>query len=106
MQPDSVVPSPGDPQSLNRYTYAKNSSLVYDDPTGHLAWFVPLITGAVGAGTGFLGSVAGQMLGAEGSFQDRLNSVNLKSAGVAAGVGFVAGAAAPFTVATEDLSGF
>jgi RHS repeat-associated protein len=100
LQADTIVPELGDPQSLNRYTYAKNSPLVYNDPTGHIAWFVPLITGAVGAGTGFIGSVGGQMLGAEGSFQDRLNSVNWKSVGVAAGVGFVAGAAAPFTAAT------
>jgi hypothetical protein len=29
------VPEPGNPQSLNRYTYALNNSVRYTDPTGH-----------------------------------------------------------------------
>ncbi len=32
--PDTIVPQPGDPQSLNRYSYASNSPIVYTDPTG------------------------------------------------------------------------
>ena len=32
---DSIVPNPGDPQDLNRYTYAGNNPLIYIDPTGH-----------------------------------------------------------------------
>ncbi len=35
IQPDTVVPEPGDPQSLNRYAYARNNPLRYNDPTGH-----------------------------------------------------------------------
>lgn len=35
IQPDSVVPSPGDPQSLNRYACARGNPLKYVDPTGH-----------------------------------------------------------------------
>ena len=34
-QPDSIVPNPGNPQSLNRYGYALNNPLKYTDPTGH-----------------------------------------------------------------------
>jgi RHS repeat-associated protein len=34
-QPDTVAPNRGDPQSLNRYTYASNNPLRYTDPTGH-----------------------------------------------------------------------
>jgi RHS repeat-associated protein len=34
-QADTIVPSPGNPQSLNRYSYVLNSPLVYVDPTGH-----------------------------------------------------------------------
>ncbi len=32
---DSMVPSPEDLQSFNRYSYAKNNPLVYTDPSGH-----------------------------------------------------------------------
>jgi len=35
VQPDSVIPSPGNPQSLNRYSYCVNNPLKYADPTGH-----------------------------------------------------------------------
>ena len=34
-QPDTIVPDPGNPQSLNRYSYVGNNSLRYTDPTGH-----------------------------------------------------------------------
>jgi hypothetical protein len=30
-----VVPNPGDPQSLNRYSYVSNRPLTLNDPTGH-----------------------------------------------------------------------
>ena len=32
---DTIVPSPGDPQSLNRYAYVRNNPLKYTDPSGH-----------------------------------------------------------------------
>lgn len=35
IQADSIVPSPGDPQSLNRYSYVRNNPLLYTDPSGH-----------------------------------------------------------------------
>jgi len=35
IQADSIVPSPANPQSLNRYSYVLNSPLRYTDPTGH-----------------------------------------------------------------------
>ena len=34
LQPDTIVPQPGNPQSLNRYTYVLNNPLRYRDPTG------------------------------------------------------------------------
>ena len=33
--PDSVVPNPSNPQSLNRYAYALNNPMRFVDPTGH-----------------------------------------------------------------------
>jgi hypothetical protein len=35
IQPDTIVPNPGDPQSLNHYSYAGNNPLRYVDPSGH-----------------------------------------------------------------------
>ena len=32
---DPVVPSPGDPQALNRYSYVRNNPIHRTDPTGH-----------------------------------------------------------------------
>lgn len=32
---DSIVPSPGNPQSFNRYAYVLNNPLKYNDPSGH-----------------------------------------------------------------------
>ncbi|MGC9025771.1 MAG: RHS repeat-associated core domain-containing protein, partial [Chloroflexia bacterium] len=49
IQPDTVVPDPADPQSLNRYTYALNSPLVYNDPSGRFPLIPAIIAiGAVG----------------------------------------------------------
>jgi hypothetical protein len=33
--PDSLIQSPFDPQTLNRYTYCRNNPLIYTDPSGH-----------------------------------------------------------------------
>jgi len=40
-QPDPLVPEPGNPQSLNRYSYCLNNPVRYSDPTGH--WFESLL---------------------------------------------------------------
>jgi RHS repeat-associated protein len=36
-QPDSIVPDLYNPQTLNRYSYALNNPIRYNDPTGHCA---------------------------------------------------------------------
>jgi RHS repeat-associated protein len=33
---DTIVPEPGNPQDFNRYSYCRNSPLVYTDPSGHI----------------------------------------------------------------------
>jgi RHS repeat-associated protein len=35
LSPDTIVPDPANPQSLNRFSYALNNPLRYTDPTGH-----------------------------------------------------------------------
>jgi RHS repeat-associated protein len=35
IQPDTVVPSPVEPQSWNKYSYTENNPIKYTDPTGH-----------------------------------------------------------------------
>jgi len=35
IQSDSIVPEPGNPQGLNRYTYVRNNPVRYTDPSGH-----------------------------------------------------------------------
>ena len=52
IQADTIVPNPGNPQDLNRYTYGLNNPLKYTDPTGH---WVHLAVGAVG---GLIGGAA------------------------------------------------
>jgi hypothetical protein len=54
VQADSIVPEPGNPQSLNRYSYVLNSPLRYTDPSGHIAcldeecnWVESPVTGKV-----------------------------------------------------------
>jgi len=36
VQPDSIVPGAGNPQSLNRYTYVINSPIEFNNPFGHI----------------------------------------------------------------------
>jgi RHS repeat-associated protein len=37
ISPDTIIPGPDNPQFLNRYTYALNNPVSYNDPTGHKA---------------------------------------------------------------------
>ena len=40
VSPDSIVPDPSNPQSLNRYAYVYNNPLKFIDPSGHSAeWY-------------------------------------------------------------------
>jgi len=36
ISPDTIIPYPADPQSLNRYSYCRNNPLKYTDPSGNL----------------------------------------------------------------------
>ena len=45
--PDPYIMGADNTQGYNRYTYALNNPLSYTDPSGNIAWFVPVIIGAV-----------------------------------------------------------
>ena len=56
LQPDSIVPSAYDPQSLNRYSYVENNPLARVDPSGN---FSVSVFGGVVDRSGFSGFVGG-----------------------------------------------
>ena len=37
-QPDSIVPDPYNSQDYDRYSYARNNPIRYNDPSGHMVW--------------------------------------------------------------------
>jgi RHS repeat-associated protein len=78
---------------VNFYAYVNNNPVNANDPTGEIP--LPLITGAFGAGAVAIGSAIGQVA-SNGGF----DNFNFRNVGIAAGVGFVAGAAAPYTALT------
>ena len=47
ISPDSIIPNPANPQSLNRYSYCLNNPLRYIDPSGHteINWGYDTATG-------------------------------------------------------------
>jgi RHS repeat-associated protein len=47
--PDKYVANSSFTQDFNRYTYARNCPLMYTDPDGEIAWFIPLIAIGVSA---------------------------------------------------------
>ncbi len=46
IQPDTIVPEPGNPQALNRYSYVGNRPTAYIDPDGHCS--TPSVNGSIG----------------------------------------------------------
>ncbi len=46
ISPDTLVESPLHPQTLNRYAYAGNNPVLYNDPTGH-CFLICIIIGAI-----------------------------------------------------------
>jgi RHS repeat-associated protein len=55
LQPDPRIPDPSDPQSLNRYAYARNDPLRRTDPTGETAFFAALFGAVASALSGVAG---------------------------------------------------
>ncbi len=61
--PDPQVQNPYSTQGLNRYSYCGNNPVMYSDPDGEFAWFVPAIIGAV------IGTYCGGMLANNGEYR-------------------------------------
>jgi RHS repeat-associated protein len=73
ISPDSVVQAPDDPQTLNRYSYARNNPIIYTDPSGNVFIIDDIIYAVIGflatyigttAATAVVSVVGGAMLGA------------------------------------------
>jgi hypothetical protein len=83
IQPDTVIPDLGNPQSYNRYSYVMNNPLRYNDPSGHyeeLGDFKILANGYIGEGSGTVQQFAGQtVVGGQLNWAER-SAVNLQIA--------------------------
>ena len=62
LSPDPYVQMPDFSQNFNRYSYCLNNPLVYVDEDGEIAWFVPVIVGAV------IGAYSGGVIANEGQY--------------------------------------
>src|SRR3989441_2290519 len=87
---DTIVPSNGDVQGLNRYSYAENNPLRYTDPSGHCIWDgcvaeIIVISAAVGAGiNSTMAAITGGDIG-KAALSGAIGGAILGGAGIAAG---------------------
>jgi len=89
------VPSPGDPQSLNRYAYVRNNPLKYTDPSGHFANVI--VGAAIGAVIGAAVSAGPQIIQNAREGQPLTTNIDPGEVAKAAAVGAVGGAVAGAT---------
>jgi RHS repeat-associated protein len=86
---DSIVPEPGNPQALNRYSYVLNNPLQYTDPNGHFWWIAG--GAAVGAGIAYAAQVIAN-LDSGLSVDQALIQVNWTTVAVGAATGAIGAA--------------
>ncbi len=78
---------------VSLYAYVGNNPTAFVDPDGNIP--LPLVTGLIGAAFSGIGNAGAQVL-KNGSF----NNFDINEVGIATGVGFAAGAAAPYVAAS------
>ena len=103
LTPDPYMQAPDSWLSHNRYAYCMQNPVMYTDPNGEIAWFAPIIIGAVIGGGMNLGIKAWN--GEINNFAD-----GMKAFCVGAGAGAVAGMASyamgPAIAGTGFMGGF
>lgn len=58
IQADTIVPDPGNPQDLNRFSYVRNNPVRYTDPTGHCIFGIDTLV-CLAAGGAIVGAAIG-----------------------------------------------
>jgi hypothetical protein len=99
-QPDTLIPSVYDPQSLNRYAFERRNPYGNKEEQGHVA--IPIATGAIG---GIIGWGIGAGYSAYSQYRDT-GSIDMQQVGQASLVGATAGfvTGATFGLATPMLA--
>ncbi|MSP13295.1 MAG: hypothetical protein EXR62_10110 [Chloroflexi bacterium] len=90
-QADTIVPQPGNPQSLNRYSYVNNNPLRYNDPSGHCPMCVTAALGALAGGGIAYGVQVAANISQNGLTVNALTEVNWATVGAGTVAGAVAG---------------
>ncbi|TAF72005.1 MAG: RHS repeat-associated core domain-containing protein [Bacteroidetes bacterium] len=88
LQPDPVIQDPLNLQSYNAYAYVFNNPLKYIDPSGEIAWFVPIL---IGAGLAIASNVIQQGIASNWTFKNFNWGSLLADALVGAVLGAVSG---------------
>ncbi|MBM3248005.1 MAG: hypothetical protein FJZ10_01070 [Candidatus Omnitrophica bacterium] len=93
ISPDTIVQSPGNPQTLNRYSYAGNNPINNVDPSGHSwkSFWKSLVGGIIGAVVGVLSGQPWLGFSAYNAFMAAMNGGNIGAALAGAVVGYFGG---------------
>lgn len=96
---DTIVPDPQSPQDFNRYSYANNNPVIYNDPSGHCPVCIGIAIGVV---------VGGVSAGIQSGWDLQATLTGAAIGGIAGGVGAGVGSAVSTTVGSQfgPLTGF